>query len=79
MAKDLPNLVGRGRRGHVVVHGRAAQQLVADAAAGPEGFETSIAKPGDHGQGQVAGGGRVGSGNGHGEGAFSLTEGSFGR
>ena len=52
-AEQLADFRRRGVGGHVVVLGRAAQQLIADAAAGPIGLETRRAQPANHFQGKV--------------------------
>ena len=44
VAEEVADLVGRGAGGDVVIFGREAEQFVADAAAGPEGFEAGGAE-----------------------------------
>ncbi len=53
-AEQLADLLRRGVGGHVVVLGRAAEQLIADAAAGPIGLEPRPAQPADHLDGETA-------------------------
>ena len=54
VAEELADLRRRGVGGHVVVLGRAAEQLVADAAARPIGLEPRPAQPANHLEGETA-------------------------
>ena len=47
-AEQLADLIGHGVGGHVIVLGRASQQLIADAAARPIGLEPGPAQAADH-------------------------------
>ena len=53
-AEEVANLVGRGAGGDVVVFRREAEQLIADAAAGPQRFEAGGAELVDDFEGEVA-------------------------
>ena len=53
-AEQRADLLRRGVGGHVVVLRRAAEQLIADAAAGPIGLEARRAQPANHFGGETA-------------------------
>ena len=54
VAEKLADLLGHGVGGHVIVLGRAAEELVADAAAGPIGLEAGPAQAANHLGGETA-------------------------
>ena len=53
-AEQRADLIGHGVGGHVIVLGRAAEQLIADAAARPIRLEPRPAQPANHFLGETA-------------------------
>src|SRR5204863_8103568 len=60
--KYAGDLLRPGGGGDVVIGREEAEQLVADAAAGPEGFKARLAQSADDVHGELAVGHHVGSG-----------------
>ena len=68
VAENRPHLIGMGRRRDVVVGRRAAEQFIANAAAGPERLVARRPQSADHDEGKFTCRGGITGDGGHGGG-----------